>query len=269
MQVEVCDLGAQPRLHLTVHLVAGVHERLGQLHVLSRQAVVGTQSQCPRQKAHQVVLKPRGHLISGSSALRPQTGHGAAGQAPGAPYVQGEASGRTTSKVGGALAAGRGATGSGGSPRAWKERLVAGQGSRRRWGLWGGGPGTPQTSAPPAAVTGHPHPPGTAHTPRPGSQGSPGHPHSQSHQTSSTEAGSPSCLEAGSGKYAPTHHLGAEAAVVELPHKGQLPGLRFSEQVLPDPVHGFQVVFQQPVQTSGACVLWPGGRTALSSTNRG
>ena len=74
LQVEVCDLGAQPRLHLTVHLVAGVHERLGQLHVLSRQAVVGTQSQCPRQDAHQVVLKPQGHLISGSSAVRPQTG---------------------------------------------------------------------------------------------------------------------------------------------------------------------------------------------------
>lgn len=82
------------------------------------------------------------------------------------------------------------------------------------------------------------------------------------------EAGSPSCLEAGSGKHAPTHHLGAEAAVVELPHESQLPGLRFSEQVLPDPVHGFQVVFQQPVQTSGACVLWPGGHTARSSTNR-
>ena len=59
VEVEVCDLGAQPRLHLTVHLVAGVHECLGQLHVFSRQAVVGTQSQCPRQEAHQVVLKPQ------------------------------------------------------------------------------------------------------------------------------------------------------------------------------------------------------------------
>lgn len=85
---------------------------------------------------------------------------------------------------------------------------------------------------------------------------------------SSTEAGSPRCLEAASGKHPPTHHLGAEAAVVELPHEGQLPGLRPGEQVLPDPVHGFQVVFQQPMQTSGPCVLWPGGRTALRSTNR-
>ena len=85
----MCDLGAQPRLHLTVHLVAGVHECLGQLHVLSRQAVVGTQSQCPRQEAHQVVLKPQGHLSSRSSAVRPQTGDWAAGQAPGAPHGQG------------------------------------------------------------------------------------------------------------------------------------------------------------------------------------
>lgn len=44
VQVEVHDFGAQPRLHLTVHLVAGVHERLGQLHVVGGQAVVGAQS---------------------------------------------------------------------------------------------------------------------------------------------------------------------------------------------------------------------------------
>ena len=149
----------------------------------------------------------------------------------------------------------------------WKERLGAGQGTWRRWGLRGGGPGTPQTSAPPAALTEHPHPPGTAPLHGQDHEVPPVVP-TQSHQTSSTEAGSPHCLEAASGKYAPTHHLGAEAAVVELPHEGQLPGLRPREQVLPDPVHGFQVVFQQPMQTSGACVLWPGGRTALRSTNR-
>ena len=48
----------------------------------------------------------------------------------------------------------------------------------RRRGLWGGGPGSPRTSAP-AALTGHPHPPGTAHAPRPGPRGSPGRPHSE------------------------------------------------------------------------------------------
>lgn len=64
VQVEVHDLGAQPRLHLPVHLVAGVHERPCELHVVSGQAVVGAQSQRPWQEAHQVVLELEGLLTT-------------------------------------------------------------------------------------------------------------------------------------------------------------------------------------------------------------
>lgn len=67
VQVEVHDFGAQPRLHLAVHLVAGVHERPGQLHVVGGQAVVGAQSQRPWQEAHQVVLKSERVLTTAES----------------------------------------------------------------------------------------------------------------------------------------------------------------------------------------------------------
>lgn len=43
-----------------------------------------------------------------------------------------------------------------------------------------------------------------------------------------------------------THHLGAEAAMGELPHEGELAGLRSAQQVPPDALHGLQVVVPQP-----------------------
>lgn len=108
----------------------------------------------------------------------------------------------------------------------------------------GRGPGTTQTSAPP--VTGQPRlrsprPLGTAHTPRPESHGSLRRPESQSHPMSRTEGGAPRPHSAASAQ---AHHLGAEAAVGELPHEGQLAGFRPAQQVLSDALHGFEVVFQ-------------------------
>lgn len=57
VHVEVDYLWAQACLHLGIHLVAGLHQLLGQLHVVSRQAVMGPQGQGPRQETHQVILK--------------------------------------------------------------------------------------------------------------------------------------------------------------------------------------------------------------------
>lgn len=55
VHVEMCNLRAQACLHLLVHLVAGLHECPSQIHVVSWQAMVDTQSQRPWQEAHQVV----------------------------------------------------------------------------------------------------------------------------------------------------------------------------------------------------------------------
>lgn len=52
-----------------------------------------------------------------------------------------------------------------------------------------------------------------------------------------------------------THHLGTEAAVGKFPHKGELTGLRVPQQVCPDPLNGFHVVLQQPVDTSSHLTL--------------
>ena len=60
MHVEVHDLWAEARLHLGIHLVAGLHQLLGQVHVVSRQAIVGPQGQGAWQETHQVVLERRG-----------------------------------------------------------------------------------------------------------------------------------------------------------------------------------------------------------------
>lgn len=91
VQVEVHDFGAQPRLHLTVHLVAGVHERPGQLHVVGGQAVVGAQSQRPWQEAYQVVLKSEQVLTTAESVAAQRRGHGADNRAGAAsvPHRQG------------------------------------------------------------------------------------------------------------------------------------------------------------------------------------
>ena len=54
--VEVDDLGAEARLHLGVHLVAGLHQQPGQLQVVVREAVVRPQGQSTGEEAHQMVL---------------------------------------------------------------------------------------------------------------------------------------------------------------------------------------------------------------------
>lgn len=59
LQVEMGDLGAQACLHLDVHLVARLHQLQGQLHVILRQPIVGTQRKRARQETHQVVLRER------------------------------------------------------------------------------------------------------------------------------------------------------------------------------------------------------------------
>lgn len=61
IHVEVDDFWTEASLHLDVHLVAGLHQLLGQVHVISWKAVVGTEGQNTRQKTHQVVLKERTH----------------------------------------------------------------------------------------------------------------------------------------------------------------------------------------------------------------
>ena len=55
--VEVDDLGAEARLHLGIHLVAGLHQPPGQLQVVFWETVVGPQSQGTGQETHQVVLE--------------------------------------------------------------------------------------------------------------------------------------------------------------------------------------------------------------------
>lgn len=57
LQVEVCDLGAQPSLHLLVHLVTRLHQVHGQIHVVPGEPVVGPQRQGSGQEAHKVVLE--------------------------------------------------------------------------------------------------------------------------------------------------------------------------------------------------------------------
>ena len=52
-----------------------------------------------------------------------------------------------------------------------------------------------------------------------------------------------------------THHLGAEAAVGKLPHKGKLAGLRPAQKVPLDSLDGFQVVVQQPGDRQGPSAL--------------
>lgn len=86
------DFGAQACLHLTVHLVAGVHQGLGQLHVLGRQAVVGAQSQCAWQEAHQVVLKSEGLLTT----AEPEAARGSTPEPPGLSGVLDVLNGRST-----------------------------------------------------------------------------------------------------------------------------------------------------------------------------
>lgn len=56
LQVKVSDLRAQARLHLGIHLMTRLHQLQSQVHVISGQTVVSTESQCARKKTHQMVL---------------------------------------------------------------------------------------------------------------------------------------------------------------------------------------------------------------------
>lgn len=60
LQAEMCDLRAQPSLHLFVHLVTGLHQLHSQIHMVPREAIVGPKRQGSWQEAHQVVLKKGG-----------------------------------------------------------------------------------------------------------------------------------------------------------------------------------------------------------------
>lgn len=59
MHVEMNYLRAQTRLHLGIHLVAGLHQLFCQLHMISRKAVMCPQCQSARQETYQMVLKER------------------------------------------------------------------------------------------------------------------------------------------------------------------------------------------------------------------
>lgn len=52
MHIEVDNLWTEASLHLDVHLVAGLHQLFGQVHVITRKAIVSTKSQSARQETH-------------------------------------------------------------------------------------------------------------------------------------------------------------------------------------------------------------------------
>lgn len=52
-----------------------------------------------------------------------------------------------------------------------------------------------------------------------------------------------------------TYHLGTEAAMGKLSHEGELSGLRLSKQMSFDPLDGFNIVFQQPVNSTSQLTL--------------
>lgn len=56
VHVEVDNLWTETCLHLDIHLVAGLHQLFGQVHVIGWKAVVSTEGQDARQETHQMVL---------------------------------------------------------------------------------------------------------------------------------------------------------------------------------------------------------------------
>lgn len=56
VQVKVGDLRTQAGLHLHIHLIARLHQLHSQIHVVSWQAVMCSQSQRAREKTHQMIL---------------------------------------------------------------------------------------------------------------------------------------------------------------------------------------------------------------------
>lgn len=63
LQIKVSDLWAQARLHLCIHLMARLHQLQSQVHVISGQAVVSTESQRARKKTHQMILDDRERVL--------------------------------------------------------------------------------------------------------------------------------------------------------------------------------------------------------------
>lgn len=72
IHVEVDDFWTETGLHLDVHLVAGLHQLLGQIQVISWEAMVSTKSQKARQKTHQMVLKDQNTRTKSSPDTRSQ-----------------------------------------------------------------------------------------------------------------------------------------------------------------------------------------------------
>lgn len=59
VQVKVGDLGTQAGLHLHIHLIACLHQLHSQIHVVSWQAVMRSQSQRAREKTNQMILEKK------------------------------------------------------------------------------------------------------------------------------------------------------------------------------------------------------------------
>lgn len=57
LQAEVCNLWAQPCLHLFVHLMTSFHQLYSQIHMVPWETIVGPQSQSSRQETYQMILK--------------------------------------------------------------------------------------------------------------------------------------------------------------------------------------------------------------------
>lgn len=76
IHVEVDNFWTETSLHLDIHLVAGLHQLFGQVHVVCWKAVVSTEGQNTRQKTHQMVLKVMIHKSAVVHVTRTGTGTG-------------------------------------------------------------------------------------------------------------------------------------------------------------------------------------------------
>lgn len=69
VHIEVDNFWTEARLHLDIHLVAGLHQLRCQIHVVSRKAVVSAESQSAGQETHQMVLRLQTAGLSDSLGL--------------------------------------------------------------------------------------------------------------------------------------------------------------------------------------------------------
>lgn len=73
VHVKMGNLGAQASLHLRIHLIARLHELHSQIHVVSWQTIMRSQSQCAWEKTHQMILgkkhQTRFHQVTDPSNL--------------------------------------------------------------------------------------------------------------------------------------------------------------------------------------------------------